>query len=197
MQKLFLCKEILELPRIPVDLIEKELSILDQLKPHPITVDEHSGFIRNDNKSTGASISTWWCSDKMQEWAKDNIMPWIKEYSDGEAYDTRMFYRELGVHDNVDFYLPHYDRNLRSRGLIYNIVDSGGDLTFWKHRDYDIEDRKETDEVCVYDYSKLTQIQKFKSPVNTWYMLNARVYHSVENLTGVRKNFHMSIMYNK
>lgn len=194
MQDLFLCKEFSDIPSIPVELIERELSMLDQLEQHPITFGERDEFKRTDNKSTSAAIKTWWCSDAMQTWASNNIMPWIKEFTNGQAQDTRMFYREVDVHNDVDFYLPHYDKNLRSRGLVYNIVDSGGDLVFWKHRDHELEERTASDEVSVYDYSKLTEIERFKSPVETWYMLNARVYHSVENLTGIRKNFHMSVV---
>jgi len=190
MDNLFLFKEIAEIPKIPTELIQRELSMLDQISLHHINFRENQGIKRDDNKSTSAAINTWWCSEEMQEWARINLFPCIEELRFG--CPRKLFYREVQVHDDVDFYSVHFDSR-RHFALIYNIVDSAGDITFWKHRDFDLVNRNETDENNISDYSKLTKIQQFSSPVETWYMINTKVYHSVENLKAVRKNFQTSI----
>lgn len=170
----FLYKILPDLPQIPEELLNQNLKS-DRVKHIP-QIPNFEGFKRDDGKTVSPKINGWLTPLNVEQWVNENIGP----------TNRGLFYREVEVDDEKNFYPPHIDVN-RKFILLYNIVDSGGDFCFWQEGDLQITRSMLTRAMC-FDYSKMKLLATFRVPPKTWYMINTQVLHSVENLTGVRKN---------
>lgn len=192
MNDLILFRECPELPNIPEEMVSYAIQ---NKSNNPLIFREMMGFTRNDNKKKSAKISSWKCQpdSTLFKWTEENIKPWI-ETNLMQNFKLGVIYREVSYKEEANFYRPHFD-GVRHFGLFYNIVDSGGDICFYKHKDYHVSERNdEQDSNVILNYNDITEIGRFKTPpVNRWYLLNSKVYHSIENLTGKRHNFQISI----
>ena len=102
-------------------------------------------------------------------------------------------YRQVAAHPDCNFFPPHTD-TFRHFTLLYNINDCGGDNYFWQEKGQPIF-RKSSPGI-IKDYSTLTELCHFKSPIRQWYVINNRIIHSVENLSAYRESIQIECMVN-
>jgi len=62
-------------------------------------------------------------------------------------------------------------------------------LCFWREKSQDLRRERA---LAVERGSRLELIDRVNGPFDCWYMVNARVIHSVENVTGLRLNLQIS-----
>jgi hypothetical protein len=71
----------------------------------------------------------------------------------------------------------------RNYALLYTIDPGDGYLQFWKDPVQDLElDRG----YLVHDYDNLIKLDRVETPIDTWYLVNGQIIHSVEGLTRTR-----------
>jgi hypothetical protein len=110
-----------------------------------------------------------------------NATAWAKENISSTVQDIRFTFTTPG-RDRIG---PHIDRT-RDYTLIYLLADGGRDheTVFYKKLNDTEIIRPRFD--YENDYQQLTKIGSIKIPLHTWYLLNARVLHSVENIPNSR-----------
>ena len=115
--------------------------------------------------------------DEFTAWIRHNITPEFQASNSGV-----MCFNEPQ--------LPHTDTT-RDFVLLYNIDSGGSDTTlcFWQEREQPLRRERM---LAVERGPHLRLIESVKGPFDTWYLMNARVVHSVENMTGVRVNLQVS-----
>lgn len=139
------------------------------------TVETYSERVLQDHHyraKSGYFFSKFLSSDATA-WAKENISP--------DVQDIRFTFTTPG-RDRIG---PHIDKS-RDYTLIYLLSDGGND-----HRTVFYKKINDTEIIhprfyYVNDYQQLCDIGSIKIPLHTWYLLNSRVLHSVENIPDVR-----------
>jgi hypothetical protein len=171
-----LYKILYDLPKVP----EKFLNInIESTKENTVFQVPHYDIQnRPDNESKSSIVKGYWVIDELEKWKDDHI---------GYA-GRKLMCREVIVEPQSSFYLPHVDLN-RKFVALYNLIDSGGKLCFW-HED-DMELYREPF-LCT-NYNKLKLVDYVEIPPYTWYVVNSQVLHSVENLSGHRKNIQFKL----
>jgi len=106
-------------------------------------------------------------------------------------------YNDVGLYvifgDQYHTVLPHTDQT-RVLSLLY-LMDPGGDnvtTNFWKEQGHSVH-REMKSFGC--DYNQLELLHTEQWPLRTWILLNTNILHSVENLTGRRVQFQVSLDY--
>lgn len=107
------------------------------------------------------------------QWCKDNI-------------DPGCYNGSICTNEGVDpYHGPHIDP-YRNYGLLY-VVDAGGEnviTSWWQKKDcptmYSLQ---EYPPLMYDDYGNLDPLESLSMLPNTWYLINVRVLHSVENIT--------------
>ncbi|NOX44069.1 MAG: hypothetical protein GXP19_10100 [Gammaproteobacteria bacterium] len=86
--------------------------------------------------------------------------------------------------------LPHTDVT-RDFVLLYNLETGGPDseLCFWQEAG---KSRTRERMLAVEHGAHLQLIDRIKGPFDSWYMVNARIIHSVENISTLRLNLQVS-----
>jgi hypothetical protein len=113
------------------------------------------------------------------------VSNWIKQNVISEFHETNsgvMFFDEPQ--------LPHTDVT-RDFVLLFNLEAGGLDseLCFWQEKGKaKVRERM----VAVERGPHLSMIDRIKGPFNTWYLVNARIIHSVENADALRLNLQVS-----
>lgn len=115
--------------------------------------------------------------DEFTAWIRSNI---TRQFQFGNS--GVMFFNEPQ--------LPHTDTT-RDFVLLYNVACGGPDTTlcFWQERGQPLRRERM---LAVARGPHLELLDSIKGPFDTWYLMNARVVHSVENMTGVRVNLQVS-----
>jgi hypothetical protein len=170
-----------DLPSIPDELIDEYIE--DKTSRHHFPqIPVHTGFIgRDDGRTESPNIIAYPAIQKLSDWVTENI-----------SHTNRgLIVRTVNVTDDKNFYPPHIDIN-RKFVMLYNVLDSGGDFIFWQEEGHPLT-RSMLERQVRKDYTKLTEICRFKPPVKTWYLINTQVIHSVENLTGKRINLQFNL----
>lgn len=122
---------------------------------------------------------------EFEQWVKDNISFHILDA--GVNYvvynDTKNLPISTGAHTD----------GTREFVLLWNIASGGpnAELTFWKEKNQSLYRAPKTPGV---DLSKLEFIGKTTLPDNKWLLLDARILHSVENLTSTRISLQISFL---
>jgi hypothetical protein len=112
------------------------------------------------------------------EWAKQNISPELNYI--GLQY--------CGV-EGGGVSIPHTDRT-RTWSLIW-FLDTGGDnvrTVYWQERGFDIE---RPPGYYPKSYNDLTELESHVFETNRWVLINAKVIHSIENMTSIRKSIQL------
>lgn len=113
-----------------------------------------------------------------------------------QKYFSLTLYPTLGIIHNtipgtLASYAPHTDR-IRSIGINY-YLESGGDNVTTVF--YDQEDPiEETAGGNLLPYEVLNKVNEQKFDINTWYMINTRRFHSVENVERARLMLTLSLL---
>lgn len=123
-------------------------------------------------------------SPELKKWVQDNI--WSEFNDVGLKYN---FYNE-----KCTFLAPHTDVT-RMYVLILNLATGDGDLVFWQEKNCPIE-RKPFTRHTPSDYSSLQEILRVNTTLHQWYIMNATVLHSVENLKAPRVQLQVSLNFN-
>jgi hypothetical protein len=116
-------------------------------------------------------------NEEFTDWIRHNITPEFQFSNSGV-----MFFNEPQ--------LPHTDTT-RDFVLLYNVASGGSETTlcFWQEREQPLRRERM---LALERGPHLTLIDSIMGPFDTWYLMNARVVHSVENMTGVRVNLQVS-----
>ena len=113
-----------------------------------------------------------------EAWARDNVIQNFK--------DIRVSYTDVGK--------PrcgcHIDRT-RNYTLIYLMRDGGPDHATVFYRERGVNELIRPPAHRVDYYSNLQEISRCKLPLNTWMLLNARILHSIENISLGRVSIQM------
>lgn len=158
--------KFLDLPKIPCDIIESQ-TYNDTIGEYP------SRQCLIDGKQTASSHGVFFhANSKLIAWVNDNIN------LDVSLIGIR---HQYGAPDK-NFHAAHTDAT-RDYALLYVVDNAEGYLQFWKKIDCPIE----LDSVeLVSDYTELEKITTVDTPNGSWYLVNGRVIHSVENITRTR-----------
>lgn len=170
----FLYKILPDLPQIPEHFFNQNL--MTDRKNHIPQIPNFENFKREDGKTVSPEIKGWLAPQDMEDWVNQNIGP----------TNRGLMYRKVMVDPEKNFYPPHVDVN-RKFIMIYNIVDSGGDFSFWQQKKAPLF-RSMLSRSMIFDYNDMDLISRFTIPPKTWYIVTTQVLHSVENLTGIREN---------
>lgn len=173
----YFCKVLDHLPELPGDLLE-DSSIFGAERIWP----GQSYFTKNKTNQQAPDIKTKSAiRSRLSDWVHSNI----------SVDPTSIIVRSVEVNELKNFYPPHVDTN-REFTLIYNLVDSGGSIVFWKFMNFPAF----TDQLprIVYNnYQALTEVYRMPTPVGKWYLINNTCIHSVEGMTGIRIGLQVSV----
>jgi hypothetical protein len=177
--------KILDIPPLPKhlhDMVNLQPQMFDQ---HGTARHEEGRFYqRRLYDETGmhlaATPTCMTAPPEFSQWVNHNIITGWK--------DVRIsyFYKQDSASTG-----PHTDQ-LRDMSLIYNI-DPGGPntrLTFWRDKKQPVVRPRGVQAEYLDD---LEIIQEIEGPYDCWYLINAHILHSVENLTGTRINVQVSL----
>jgi hypothetical protein len=115
-------------------------------------------------------------TSEYENWVRENIIDEFDDYNSGIMFfDTEQ--------------LPHTDTT-RKYVLLYN-VETGGNttLSFWQEEGHPVF---RDPGLAVNRGPHLKLIKSVNGPAKCWYLLDTRVIHSVENMSGLRVNFQVS-----
>ena len=117
---------------------------------------------------------------EFEQWVKDNITPQFQNCGVFQCFPV----------NGVGYTGAHTDKT-RNYVLIFNVQSGGKDaeLAFWHE---DGQEVRRTRGTFVGSTKNLTSIGKFRAPENQWYLIDALVLHSIENISEVRLNFQIS-----
>ena len=124
-------------------------------------------------------------SPEFEAWVKKNITEHILDA--GVNYVTHT--EETGLPISTG---AHTD-GTREFVLLWNVEHGGADaeLTFWREENKPLYRAPKTRGT---DFSKLKFVTKTRLPEDKWLLLDARVLHSVENLTSTRISLQISFL---
>lgn len=78
----------------------------------------------------------------------------------------------------------------RDYGILYVVDNAGGHLEFWQKKGHDLE----FDEfILISNYDELDSLGTVDTPNGSWYLVNGRVLHSVENILGKRITIQLNL----
>jgi hypothetical protein len=135
----------------------------------------------NGDVSQPASVYTYMITGAGLAWAKRTI----------STHATDLRYTFTTPEKTRDKLGPHCDRS-RWYSLIY-LLDSGGDnhyTAFYKEKNQNLLERDFG--YHVDNYTQLDEIYRLQIPLKRWVLLNTRILHSAENITGTRISYHVS-----
>jgi hypothetical protein len=176
------CKLLPELP-VPPEKFYKHLIIDRDNLPthspyHPIKV----RLCRRDGKEFIASKGTRTpVSDEWEDWVRKNI-------ADGFT-DTGINWRE-SVSDTSG---AHTDTT-RDMAVMFNITTGGPEcgVTFWQEKNHLL---KRARDIHCLDFDRLEMKHRLIGPENVWFLIDARILHSTENITEPRVQFQIGFDY--
>lgn len=124
-------------------------------------------------------------NQNMRQRFDDDVISWLKANICDEFHAENsgvMFFDEPQ--------LPHTDVT-RDYVLLYNLETGGSnsELCFWREKKRALRRERA---LAVERGPQLELIDRVQGPVDCWYILNARIIHSVENATGMRLNLQIS-----
>jgi len=174
--------KFLNLPEPPEYLKQQALAVVDQPDPGPIT-NPHIQYAHGRSlyqngqahgRSSGFGIRT--VSVELEDWIEQNIVPT----------------RRVGVGSTVpglDHVGPHRDQS-RDYSLLYLLRSGGQNATtkFWELK------TPAPLEYYYSNYDDLIQVDQVTAPVGQWYILNAKMIHSVENVVEGRVSIQVGLM---
>jgi hypothetical protein len=125
--------------------------------------------------------------EDFEKWVADNIHPF--PYEAGVS---------ISVPPDRTFQGPHCD--LRRRYVLNYILDTGGEnvrTQWWREKGYPLERLHESGpegkSYWVKDYNDLELIDDVVFSPGIWVLLNPKILHSVENITGYRSFLTISL----
>lgn len=176
----------LDLPAVPEKFVQQCWDVLSQkgkqndniLNPHVLGYSHGRALYRNGQlhgHSSGFGLQH--VSDEFDRWIKDNIVPTFKYAGIGSTVP------------GMNHCGPHRDQS-RDFSLLY-LLKSGGNESSTQF----FEEKQPQEPQNYYDnYDDFNQIGEIKPSLHQWYMLNAKVVHSVENITDGRVSIQISLL---
>jgi hypothetical protein len=147
-----------------------------------------NGFDRHYTKLNGQQFLT---RPTIRFGLKDELGGWISENISDNFYDVSVS-RSDDPYDGSfsDTQGPHTDHT-RHHALLYILDQSNTDqdIVYWQEEGHDLYRERNT---RGFDYNKLREVYRLRVPVNTWYLVEGLILHSVENIKGVRTIIHAS-----
>lgn len=171
----FECR-FLDLPKIPKELVA-------DIKPGEL-IRNYPGreYVKNGVTRTSAPSPFYRVSPELEQWIKDNICSNYNEVGVRYSYGCT----------ETPSTVIHTDET-RSYVLMYNLDNGGGKLDFWQQWGFGLVRQGRH---LIDDHEKVLRINQFETPNHCWYMIDARILHSVERMTSTRINIQVSLDYN-
>ena len=178
-------KILSELPRPPQHFFDDVVIDPDNLPTRGTVADVIVRYVKRDGKRFMASPLVQTGSTKeFEQWVRENITP--KFNNAGVSYR----------HCNSDTSGAHTDHT-RDLVLIYNI-DNGGPncgVSWWRNKEREGESLMHERGVQHLTFDNLEKIGEVIGPDDTWFLLESRILHSVENIERPRVQFQISLNY--
>jgi hypothetical protein len=183
MTEFFLYK-FLDLPRMPQELIDIALQNIDEKNiiknKQNIDYEVYSNekLISEDgNEKRNVAFVHYDLDERVLNWITENVI------SEG--------YTDLKITKNTpgDSKFPHTDRT-RDYVLLY-MVECGGEkpyTIFYKEKDKEL---LRVNDLRFTSYDLVEEVDRVFIPQHHWCILNSRVIHGVEGITGFRISFHL------
>ncbi len=183
----------LNFPPIPEHIINLlELSLVDNTQVDDIGYGEK--HIKNNKQLTA-------CGYSMGNVDNEELTSWLEQNIPDVTSRFNILYQTQKSINNVpSTHIVHTDR-LRLTALNY-IIDTGGDnvMTSWYKEDGKELHRSkkitgsQSDSGAV-DYKNLQLLESVNLEKNNWYIINTRILHDVDNITGTRKSISISFSH--
>ena len=182
-----------QIPHPPQKFIDLAKQMIQSFKDGEMTEHDEPGnahvynsgyadreYIRNGVLMKNRRQHVFSIGQEFEQWAKDHIHPF--PYEAGVS---------ISVPPDRTFQGPHCD--LRRRYVLNYILDTGGEnvrTQWWKEKGYPLERLHEVGpegkSYWVKDYNDLELIDDVVFSPGIWVLLNPKILHSVENITGYR-----------
>lgn len=162
---MFLCRTF-DYPVIPQHLIDN-LQLGEVIRTYP-----GRDCVLNKKTFTTSAGTYYYVDQALDTWVRNNIDLDIDFVGIRYQYGTPE-HNSQGAHTDAT----------RDYALLYTIDNAGGGLKFWQQKNQPVE----LDSLhLITDYDSLEELESFDTPNGTWYLVNGRVIHSVENITQTR-----------
>jgi hypothetical protein len=169
---MFICK-FLDFPKIPKELI-------DTVVPGEVIREYPGRTCTKNNIPFNTSFGIYYkVNNELTNWVKENIPVDLDfvgiRYQFGSAETPSQ-----GVHTDAT----------RDYGILYVVDTAGGHLEFWQKKGQDLEFDEHT---LVNNYDELNSLGTVATPIGSWYLVNGRVLHSVENILSKRVTIQINL----
>jgi len=185
--------KIQNFPPIPKELLD---NLADNLHNNKIINDIGYGVehIKNNQKLTA-------CRYTMGDLNSDQLTGWLENNILGVESRFNILYQTQQARNNMpSTHIVHSDRE-RLTALNY-IIDEGGEdvITSWyKENNKELFRERKTSggqsDSGFVNYQNLELLKSAKLEKNCWYIIDTRILHDVDNITGTRKSISISFSH--
>jgi hypothetical protein len=185
----------LNFPLIPIHILDSlESTLVNNIVVNDIGYNQI--HIKNNIQLTA-------CGYSMGEVVNNKLISWLKENIPDVVSRFNILYQTQFSLDNTpSTHIVHTDR-LRLTALNY-IIDTGGSdvVTSWyKEEGMNLHRLQKTpgsqSDSGAVDYKNLQLLESVNLEKNTWYIIDTRILHDVDNITGTRKSISISFSHRK
>jgi len=185
----------LNFPLIPIHILDSlESTLVNNIVVNDIGYNQI--HIKNNTQLTA-------CGYSMGEVVNNKLISWLKENIPDVVSRFNILYQTQFSLDNTpSTHIVHTDR-LRLTALNY-IIDTGGSdvVTSWyKEEGMNLHRLQKTpgsqSDSGAVDYKNLQLLESVNLEKNTWYIIDTRILHDVDNITGTRKSISISFSHRK
>lgn len=184
----FWTHQFLDLPPIPQKFVDLALAA-DPARLGEKTKSTHykkgkdpyaiRDLTRNGNPVPNIRVPRYNVNEEFEQWVRENI---VQGFTEASVSISSTYAGSLGAHS---------DRK-RDYGLLYVVRQGGPDVrtVFYQQKGYPVVRNRY---VSIDNYDQLDIIDVADFGENRWALLDARILHSVENVTDQRISFQISI----
>lgn len=197
------------LPKVPQHFIDRAYEICRDAEAMTFTDENkmwdlgivrpseyHRTLIKNGVEMPTRIQRTYFMGEEWEQWVRENIFPTFVETS------VRPNLPGPGSHVETTQHGPHCDNPGKCR--LYYLVDRGGEdaetVFYYKPGTnilvYDVDKHYEENNgapITENNIDLLEEVDRVRFPLNEWVLLNGYILHGIDNVTGMRINFNVSI----
>jgi hypothetical protein len=175
------------IPKLPDHLTELALSIANQLESAEIEFNKYDKLIDTDGTIIGGSkYQRYNVPEEIYEWAKNNILPNLKN-------DFKIGIQVFKMIDNeTTSYAIHTD-GARGEHVLNYIIDTGGNQVHTSWYQENGCDLYREPGLLRNNFQDMVLKHTLLLEQHTWSMINSRILHTVNNLTRARISLSLGI----
>lgn len=177
---------LLDAPAPPAWILERAQAARADDVPNQVTMNNwgddfvHRPLYKDGKTYRNSFNISVFLDDECLSWARTNI---TKSAKDIRSTITRPGLERCGA---------HIDRT-RNYTLMYLLEDGGDDHSTVFYREKGTDELVRPREYHVDDYDQLDEIKRVKLKLNSWNLVQARVLHSIENISNGRVSIQISL----